>query len=123
VETGNVKHIATVAVYVEDQDAALQIWIGKIGFKVIAINRWDPRKDGSNGPENVQIRLVLYPKSMMPNGKELKPSIVFGCEDVRGTYDRLSSNGVKFLDEPKKMAWGTSVQFEDPDGNRFLLKG
>jgi len=119
-----IKQIATVAIYVEDQDAALQFWTEKIGFKVYRDQPMGPQGRWIEvGPENVQTRLVLYPKSMMPNWEELKPSIVFECEDIQGTYERLSANGVKFLDEPKKMQWGSFVQFEDPDGNRFVLKG
>jgi predicted enzyme related to lactoylglutathione lyase len=74
------------------------------------------------GPENAETRLVLYPKSMMPNWAELKPSIVFFCEDIEGTCERFRQNGVEITEGPTRMSWGTYAKFRDPDGNEFLLK-
>jgi lactoylglutathione lyase len=67
--------------------------------------------------------IVIYPRSMMPNWRELKPSIVFLCDDFEKTDTELKSKGVNFIEEPKKMAWGTYAIFVDIDGNEFLLKG
>lgn len=36
---------------------------------------------------------------------------------------KFKINGVEFLVVPQKMQWGTYVQFKDPDGNVFPLKG
>ncbi len=52
----------------------------------------------------------------------MKASIVFECEDIFGTYEKMKTNGVEFLGEPNQMEWGTFVQFKDEDGNVFLLK-
>jgi lactoylglutathione lyase len=61
---------------------------------------------------------------MMPNWRELKPSIVFLCDDFEKTYTELKSKGVNFIEEePKKMAWGTYAKFVDTNRNEFLLKG
>jgi lactoylglutathione lyase len=60
---------------------------------------------------------------MMPNWEELKPSIVFRCEDIQSTFETMSSKGVKFTENPNTMSWGTYAIFEDPDGNEFLIKG
>jgi lactoylglutathione lyase len=54
---------------------------------------------------------------MMPNWSELKPSIVFLCDDFEKTYTGLRSKGINFIEEPKKMAWGTYAKFVDIDGN------
>lgn len=118
-----IKQIGTVAVYVEDQQKALTFWTEKVGFQVY---RNEPMGPGGNwievGPANAQTRLVLYPRKMMPNWQELKPSIVFECEDIASTYQKLTQNGVQFLEEPKKMQWGTYARFVDEDGNEFILK-
>ena len=74
-------------------------------------------------PEGADSRLVIYPKSAMPNWPERKPSIVFECDDIHATYDVLKDRGVEFTDEPRKMPWGTYAGFRDTDGNEFLLKG
>jgi lactoylglutathione lyase len=119
-----IKEIATVAVYVEDQQEALEFWTEKVGF---VVHRNQPMGPGGNwievGPENAQTKLVLYPRSMMKGWEEMKPSIVFACDDVHAAYERMKANGVRFLDEPKEMPWGTFTQFEDLDGNVYVLKG
>ena len=74
-------------------------------------------------PAGAESRLVLYPKAMMPNGNELKTSIVFECGDVQATYDTMKDRSVEFTDEPRQMAWGTFAKFRDPEGNEYLLRG
>ena len=119
-----IRRIATVAVYVEDQDAALAFWRDQVGFEV--------RRSESMGkagvwlevaPEGAGSRLVIYPKSAMDDWAERKPSIVFECDDVQAAYETMKSRGVSFTAEPRKMPWGTYTTFSDPDGNEFLLKG
>ena len=119
-----IQGIATVAVYVEDQDSALEFWRDRMEFEVRA--RESMGKAGfwlGVAPKGAESRLVIYPKSLMPNWQELKTSIVFECDDIRSTYESLKGRGVEFLEEPKKMAWGTYVRFRDTDQNEFLLKG
>ena len=119
-----INYIATVGVYVDDQDAAEKFWTEKVGFEV---KKKEPMGPNANwleiGPKDSQPNLVVYPKSMMKNWAELKPSIVFVCENFEETYSRLKNNGVELIDEPQKMQWGTFVKFNDIDGNEFLLKG
>lgn len=119
-----IDHIATVAVYVEDQQKAKAFWTEKVGFE---IKRDTPMAPGSSwlevGPAGTQTALVIYPKSMMKNWEELKPSIVFLCTDIEATYETMRANGVQFDGELNKMQWGTFASFRDEDGNSFLLKG
>jgi predicted enzyme related to lactoylglutathione lyase len=114
--------IKTVAVYVSDQAVARAFFIDKLGFEI--------RKDLSMTPEaawlevaprGAQSAVVLYPRSMMNNWRELKPSIVFHCPDVEATVAELELKGVAIIDRPQKLQWGTYAKFADPDGNEFLL--
>jgi len=68
-----------------------------------------------------QLRLVPYPRSIMPDWRERKPSIVFSCEDVNDLFEELSARGVQFKGKPTKMGWGNFAHFVDPDGNEFGL--
>ncbi|MFS1514503.1 VOC family protein [Chengkuizengella sp. SCS-71B] len=119
-----IKRIATVAVYVDDQQKAKQFWTEKAGFEVAAEFPMGPGVFWLEvRPKGAQSHLVIYPKTMMQDWNEKKPSIVFECENIDETFETLKANGVSFVDEPKKMEWGTFVQFKDEDGNQFLLKG
>ncbi|MFS0863176.1 VOC family protein [Fredinandcohnia sp. 179-A 10B2 NHS] len=118
-----IKQIATVAVYVEDQQKAKTFWSDKVGFGVIANHPMGPNAFWLEvAPQGAESRLVIYPKSMMQGSENMKASIVFQCEDIKSTYQTLKANGVEFLGEPHEMQWGTFVSFRDEEGNEFLLR-
>lgn len=73
------------------------------------------------GPEGAESCLVLYPKSMMKDWAERKPSVVFECDDINKTYREMASPGVQFTQPPKPMPWGLFAVFLDPEGNWFGL--
>lgn len=116
--------MATVAVYVDDQQKAKQFWTEKAGFKVMADHPMGPNANWLEvAPEGAESHLVIYPKSMMEGWETKHASIVFTCDDIMGTYEKMKANGVEFAGEPNEMPWGTFAQFKDEDGNDFLLKG
>ena len=47
--------------------------------------------------------------------------IVFGTDDIHKTYEELRSRGVEFSQAPSEQPWGTQAQFEDQDGNGFVI--
>ncbi|MFQ5934108.1 MAG: VOC family protein [Dehalococcoidia bacterium] len=117
-----ITNVRTAAVYVSDQEAALRFYTEKLGFEV--------RRTESMGrhgswlevaPPGAQSRLVIYPRAMMEDWEQRKPSIVFGCDDIEKTYSELAERDVKFTQTPTKMRWGTFAIFADPDGNEFVL--
>jgi lactoylglutathione lyase len=75
------------------------------------------------GPRGAESCLVIYPKSMMEDWAERKPSIVFACEDVQKTYEVMHERGVQYTQEPKDMPWGPFAIFVDQEGNWFGLRG
>lgn len=115
--------IGTVGIYVENQDNALKFWTEKMGFVL------RDKKDMSNGmswmevsPPNAESRLVLYPKKLMPNFNELKPSVVFYCRNIEGFCSHLKKKGVVFSKELMQLPWGKFAAFLDEDGNEFGLR-
>lgn len=115
--------IATVAVYVENQTEALRFWTEKVGLAVLRSHpigldlSWIEL--GADGPGSC---LALYPRSMMQDWAQRKPSVVFECDDVEQKYEELLSRGVTFTQAPKEMPWGTFAIFADPEGNWFGLR-
>jgi predicted nucleotidyltransferase len=82
-----IRHIATVAVYVDDQDRALDFWTRQVGLE----KRVDERMDATTrwievGPAGSPSCLVIFPKAAMPDWTERKPSVVWRCEDVDAAY-------------------------------------
>lgn len=82
--------IKTVGIYVEDQARALEFYEKELGF---AVRRRLPMTPGTEwlevSPPGAESCLVLYPKALMPNWGELKPSVVFHADDVEGLAERL----------------------------------
>lgn len=114
--------IKTVGVYVEDQQKAVEFYAHKLGFEVRHVQPMGPQaKWVEVSPPGGQSCLVLYPKALMPNWAELKPSVVFHCQDVAATCTKLESLGVRITMQPTPMAWGTFAKFLDLDGNEFGL--
>jgi lactoylglutathione lyase len=119
-----IKHIATVAVYVDNQQNAIQFWTEKVGFRILRNQPMTPDAGWVEvGPEGAKSALVLYPKTMMPNWEELKPSIVFDVDNIQETFEQMKARGVQFMEEPNTQPWGTYCRFADEDGNEFLMKG
>ena len=115
--------IATVAVYVDDQAEARAFWTEKVGFTVHNSKPMGPDAEWLEvGPEGAESCLVIYPKSMMEDWAEHKPSVVFECSDLRQMHDQLSSRGVEFSQEPTEMPWGPFAIFLDNEGNWFGLR-
>ena len=104
-----ISKIGTAAVYVDEQQAALRFWTEAMGFEVPANQPMGPEAEWLEvGPPGAESCLVIYPRAIMGDWKERKPSVVFQCDDIRDTFQAMSSRGVEFSQEPTDMAWGPS---------------
>src|SRR6185312_12840265 len=96
--------IATVAIYVENQKEALKFWTEQVGLSVLRSHpigldlSWVELS--ADGPGSC---LVLYPRSMMEDWAQRKPSIVVECEGVQKTYAELSAHGVVVMRPAKEL--------------------
>jgi lactoylglutathione lyase len=110
-----IRNIKTVAIYVEEQDRALAFYTEKLDFKVYLDQPMGP------APPDAQSHLVIFPRAMMPNWEQKKPSVVLACDDADATFRELSKRGVIFTDPPKRMPFGTFGVFVDADGNQLAI--
>ena len=117
------ENIRLTTVYVNDQDAALDFYVSKMGL--------EKRMDTHFGPG---IRfLVVAPREsvsgivLQAGQQNNRPvggftGIVFGSSDVEGTYRELQARGVSFTEKPAAQEWGgMQALFSDQDGNIFVL--
>ena len=115
--------IASISVFVKDQQESLTFWVEKVGFEVIcdiileSNFRWLEIATNSSGSS-----INLYPKSLISK-KDLKlmPVIVFRTDDIHGTFNNLKAKGVTFSRNPLKSILGIHAMFKDVDGNEFLI--
>ena len=73
-------------------------------------------------PPGAESCIVIYPKNMMEDWDERKPSLVFECDDIERTHREMTGRGVEFSQEPKEMPWGMFAIFLDPEGNWYGLR-
>ena len=117
-----IKAIKFVSVPVRNQDAALEFYTKKLGFKVIT----DAPFDGTQrwielGIPRADTRLVLFTAEGQEKMLGGFMNISFMADDVEATAKEMKARGVEFVQDPEKADWGTAAIFKDGDGNRFVL--
>jgi predicted enzyme related to lactoylglutathione lyase len=112
------KRVFYTAIFVSDQDKALEFYADVVGLE----KRFDnPAPDGQRflaigvkGQEDFMI--VLAPGT--PGG-----AMTIEVDDCQAELETLQARGVTF-DPPTvlEFPWGWVARFEDPDGNRLQLR-
>ncbi|MBX2963325.1 MAG: VOC family protein [Cyclobacteriaceae bacterium] len=122
--------INVVCLLVKDYDETIQFYTKKLGFEVSMdrkfgeSQRWVSIKL-SNSPLELSLGLVNKKEDAILVGKQGGefPFFVITTSNFDETYQNLVSNGVLFIDKPKKNPWGTTAIFTDLYGNQILLRG
>jgi catechol 2,3-dioxygenase-like lactoylglutathione lyase family enzyme len=121
-----ITRVHSTTVIVSDQDAALDFYVGKLG--------WEKRIDQAMGPTmrfltvapvGAETEINLGTTAMYGDdaGKaKIENGITFIVEDIDETYATLKDRGVHFTTAPEPMPWGPKgANFDDPDGNQFFI--
>ena len=117
-----IKAIKFASVPVRNQDAALEFYTKKLGFRVITDSPFDGTQRWIElGLPRAETKLVLFTapgQDAMIGGFM---NVTFMADDVEATANEMKGRGVEFEQEPQKADWGTAAIFKDLDGNRFVL--
>ena len=130
----NFTAISHSAIYVTDQDAALDFYVGKLGMEVSAdvdlgVMRWltvcvpgDDRHvllelpDGPNpSPESAQQLRDLLSKGA------LGLAFILTTDDCKRTIADLASKGVEITQQPTEQPYGIDAGIRDPFGNHLRV--
>ena len=123
-------------IYVTDQEEALGFYRDTLGFEVntdVTMEsgfRWltlSPK-----GQPDLEVILTQVTSGQMfdaETAEEMKALVakgafgigVFETDDIRGDYERLSSQGVEFVSPPQDRFYGTEAIVKDNSGNWFSL--
>jgi len=122
-----IKDVPLIGVFVNDQDAALDFYVEKLGLKLVQDEAYGPDARWITvSPTDMKIRIVLkkaernYEKAMVGNS-DGAPVLTLGTEDVRAAYERLRERGVRFIGEPYRYPSGVGALLLDQDGSPVLL--
>jgi catechol 2,3-dioxygenase-like lactoylglutathione lyase family enzyme len=130
--------IATVQLWVHDQDEALAFYTEKLGMEVRAdvtvaeMGNFRWLTVGPAGQPDVAIVLMAIPgppvmdaktadevRNLM--GKGFAGTVFLTTEDCRATYEELKGRGVEFVEQPEERPYGIDAAFRDPSGNNVRL--
>ena len=133
-----IDQLATVSLWVRDQDEARAFYTEKLGLEVredvtlpeMGNFRW--LTVGPVGQDNLAVALMDIPgqpvfddetagqvKSLMSKGAA--GTLFFVTDDCRKTYDELKGRGVEFTEEPSERPYGIDAALRDPSGNSIRI--
>jgi catechol 2,3-dioxygenase-like lactoylglutathione lyase family enzyme len=130
--------IATVQLWVNDQDEALDFYTRKLGMEVRSDVTLPEMGDfrwltvGPAGDPEIAIVLMAIPgppvmdeatagqvRELMSKG--FAGTVFLTTDDVRAEYEELRSRGVEFTEAPEERPYGIDSAFRDPSGNHIRL--
>jgi catechol 2,3-dioxygenase-like lactoylglutathione lyase family enzyme len=122
-------------VYVPDQDAALDFYVGKLGMQVREDVNFGPMRWLTVHLPGQPDRAVLLERPGPPSMSEEKATQVreliskgaagghlfFTCDDAYRTYEDLKAKGVELTEEPEDRDYGIDFGLRDPFGNHLRI--
>jgi catechol 2,3-dioxygenase-like lactoylglutathione lyase family enzyme len=120
--------ISLVTLIVPDYDAAIEFYVGKLGFKLIEETdlgdnkRW-VRVAPKGGETALLLARAVTPEQKAAIGNQTGGRVGFflQTDDFARDQARFRAKGVEFLEEPRHEAYGIVAVFIDPFGNKWDL--
>ena len=120
--------IATVALVVKNYDEAIDFYVKKLGFELIADTPLGPGKRWVLvAPAGAGARLLLAQAgdaeetSRIGNQTGGRVGFFLETDDFTADFARFAANGVKFHEAPRHEPYGSVAVFEDLYGNKWDL--
>jgi len=122
--------IIHVALVVRDYDEAIEFYCQKLNFKLVE-DTYQPEQDkrwvvvappGSNGT-NLLLARAATPEQEAFIGRQSggRVFLFLSTDDFWRDYNKMLSDGIRFVREPKSAPYGTVAVFEDLYGNLWDL--
>lgn len=117
--------VATICIFVADQDKAKAFYIEKLGFELredapMGASRWI-----AVAPKGARTEVILY--KLDENWEHYRQvmgksqAVTFNVTDMAALFADLKAKGVHILQEPETQPWGTYMMIRDEDDNGLLL--
>lgn len=117
--------IATICIFVNDQDRAKAFYTEKLGFEVRTDEPMGPSRWIAVAPKGASTEVILYKMddnwSHYHSVQGKSQAITFNVTDMNALYTDLKAKEVPITSAPEKQPWGTFMTIQDPDHNSLLL--
>ena len=118
-----------VAVVVDDYDAAIEFYVGALGFELVEDSPMETKRWVVVRPPGAQTGLLLAradgseQAAVVGNQFAGRVGLFLRVDDFDTQYERMRTAGVEFLEEPRSEPYGRVAVFLDLAGNRCDLLG
>jgi catechol 2,3-dioxygenase-like lactoylglutathione lyase family enzyme len=127
-------HLEHVALVVDDYDAAIEFFVGTLGFELVEdspalTNDGRPKRWVVVRPPGAQTGLLLAradgPRQRAAVGNQAAGRVAFflRVDDFAAAHEKLTAAGVEFLTSPRTEPYGQVAVFRDIAGNSWDLLG
>lgn len=127
-------HIESVAILVDDYDAAIAFFVEALGFDLVedspsSTNDGRPKRWVVVRPPGATTAILLAQadgdRQAAAVGDQAAGRVGFflRVDDFDDSYRRMVAHGVRFLTEPRVEPYGTVAVFLDASGNKWDLLG
>ena len=117
--------LATVCVFVNDQDKAKAFYTDVLGFELRQDSPMGESRWIAVAPKGASTEVILY--KMDENWQHYSQvqgrsqALTFNVTDMDALQADLKAKGVRITQEPDPQPWGTYMMILDQDDNAFLL--
>lgn len=121
-----IEKISTVVVPVADQDAALEFYVGKLGFqKRTDVPFGDDLRWVEVAPGDAETTIALAPPPESQPAGNRQTGVLLFSEDIDGLHAELKAKGVDVDPEVSRMGDPVPPLFwlRDPEGNTLMVAG
>ncbi|HEV8390778.1 MAG TPA: VOC family protein [Dongiaceae bacterium] len=124
-----IQHLAAIALVVSDYDEAIDFYVGTLGFDLIedtpmsATKRWVLIAPSGSKETRLLLAKADGPEQKTRIGNQTggRVFLFLHTDDFQRDYEAMRARGVRFLEQPRREAYGTVAVFADPYGNKWDL--
>ena len=124
-----IQSIATIALVVADYEEAIAFYCDTVGFTLLEDTplapdkRWVVLAPPGGGGARLLLAKADGPDQEAVIGKQTggRVKLFLQTDDFDRDHARMQANGVRFLEEPRREAYGTVAVFVDLYGNKWDL--
>ena len=117
--------VATVCIFVNDQDKAKAFYTEKLGFELRQDSPMGESRWIAVAPPGARTEVILYkPDANWEHYRQVvgkSQAITFNVTDMAALYADLKAKGVRITQEPDSQPWGTFMMIQDEENNSLIL--